>query len=95
MDFENIPALQHINLAREHAKLENYDASLRSFQNAKTEIQIQIQQGSDPTEISKWNLILKDLIAEETLVLKIKNIFNEIINNISIKKQKEITNIEK
>ena len=78
----SFPALDHVSLAREHAKLENYEASLRSYQNARNEITCQIEMCRNPSVLSDWNQLLKDVIAEEASVHRIKVTVDKILDQL-------------
>jgi len=99
LDFHQMistnPILDHINLAREHAKLENYEASLRSYQNAKKEAEYQIDQCSNPKELPKLNTILKDLVSEELSVKRLCDIMSSILSKLDNHSEaKRIENIK-
>lgn len=79
MDGDLIPALEHVNLAREHAKLDNFDASLRSYQNALQEVECEIDSCRDRNELVKWNSMLKDIKAEDASIRRIKDTIDEIM----------------
>ncbi|OHT05676.1 ATPase, AAA family protein [Tritrichomonas foetus] len=74
------PALGHVNLAREHAKLDNFDASLRSYQNAQQEVECEIDSCRDRNNLVQWNTMLKDIKAEEASIRRIKDTLEEILN---------------
>ena len=76
MNGNSIPAIEHVNLAREHAKLDNFDASLRSYQNALQEVECEIDSCRDRNELVKWNSMLKDIKAEDALVRRIKDLID-------------------
>lgn len=82
MKSEQNPVLENIYLAREHAKLENYDASLKSFLNARMEIEQEIDNCKQPNEIQKWNAMLKDVKAEEAAVKRIKEVLDDILGKL-------------
>ncbi|KAK8885086.1 Katanin p60 ATPase-containing subunit A1 [Tritrichomonas musculus] len=79
MNGDIIPALEHVNLAREHAKLDNFDASIRSYQNALQEVECEIDSCRDRNELVKWNSMLKDIKAEDASIRRIKDTIDEIM----------------
>ena len=82
MASEQSPVIEHVNLAREHAKLENYDAALKYFANAEQEVEFEIESCKNPSEISKWNSMKKDIIAEEAAVRRIQGVLDEILSKL-------------
>lgn len=82
MSSDSSSVLEHVNLAREHAKLENYDAALKYFSNARQEVEYEIESCRQPSEITKWNSMLKDIIAEEAAVRRIKGVLDEILDKL-------------
>ena len=82
MSDDSSPALGHVNLAREHAKLDNYDASLRSYTHAQQEIECEIDLCRDRSDLVKWNSMLKDVKAEEAAIRRIKDTLDEILSSI-------------
>ena len=82
MSDDSSPALGHVNLAREHAKLDNYDASLRSYTHAQQEIECEIDLCRDRGDLVKWNSMLKDVKAEEAAIRRIKDTLDEILSSI-------------
>ena len=79
MSSDQSSVVEHVNLAREHAKLENYDAALKHFANAQQEVEFEIESCKNPSEIAKWNSMKKDIIAEEAAVRRIQGVLEEII----------------
>lgn len=79
MSDDDIPVLEHVSLAREHAKLDNFDASLRSYQNALQEVECEIDSCRDRNELVKWNSMLKDIKAEDASIRRIKDTIDDIM----------------
>ncbi|KAH0787368.1 ATPase, AAA family protein [Histomonas meleagridis] len=75
-------AINHINLAREHARLGNYEASIRSYQNAQQDTSNEIDNCQDPSKLVKWTQLQKYIKDEEAAVLRVKNILDEILENL-------------
>lgn len=72
------PIIEQINLAREHAKLENYDTALKTFDIAKQEINYELESCKDTSLLPKWNSMLKDISGEEAAILRIKTTLGSI-----------------
>ena len=72
------PIIELINLAREHAQLENYDVSLKNYDTARQEINVAIDSCSDSSNLPKWNMMLKDITAEEAAINRIRSALDDI-----------------
>lgn len=81
------PAIDHVSLAREHAKLENFEASLRSYENARKEIACQIEFCRNPAILATWHDLEKDVIAEEAAVHRIKSTLDKILDKLQGEKK--------
>ena len=73
------PVLTQINLAREHCKFENYDTALKCYQNAKEEVDKEIDNCKVRAEIATWNTLLKDIKAEEATIRRIKSALDDVL----------------
>lgn len=82
MGDDSPPALQHVILAREHAKLSNFDAALRAYQNAKQEVEFNIETCNDRSFLSKWSTLLKDIGTEEASIRRIKATLDRIMERL-------------
>ena len=85
MDSFPHPFLRYISIAREQARLENYESSLNSYLNAKNEVSSEVDSCRDINALTKWNAILKEIVAEESSIRRIKNQIETILNNIETK----------
>ena len=84
LDGSESPILEQIALAREHARLESFDAALRAYAAARSEVEIEVQSCRNATMITKWNSLLKDIKAEEAAVLRVKDVVEIILDKVSV-----------
>lgn len=76
------PIIEQVNLAREHAKLENYDTALKTYVIVKQAINYEIDSCKDPSLIPKWNSLLKDVSTEEASIFRIKMTLEDIFDQL-------------
>lgn len=76
------PIIEQVNLAREHAKLENYDTALKTYDIVKQAINYEIDSCKDTTLIPKWNSLLKDVSTEEASIFRIKTTLEDIFDQL-------------
>jgi len=68
--------------------MENYDASIGAYQNARKEVEIEVEKCREINSLTKWNAMLKEIVAEEASIKRIKNQIEEILNSIDSKRSK-------
>lgn len=83
-DGNESPFLEQIELAREHARLENFDASLSAYSAARSEVEIEIQSCKNSAVLMKWNSLLKDIKAEEATVMRLKDVVESILDKVTL-----------
>jgi katanin p60 ATPase-containing subunit A1 len=83
MDSSDAPILRQIMLAREHARLENFDAALSAYSDIEREVETQLRSCGNPTLLEKWDSLLTDLKGEVASVLRLKEKVASILETLS------------
>lgn len=74
--------IEQIDLAREHARLENFDAALRAYDLIRQDIEFEIENCKNPAQLAKWNAMEKDIGSEEASIRRIKVLQEEILTKM-------------
>jgi katanin p60 ATPase-containing subunit A1 len=74
--------LAQIELARENARLSNYDSSIRCYSSA-LDAAAAASANTQPDLLAKWTNLTKDIKAEQASITRLKDIFATILSKLN------------
>jgi len=78
------PTLLNVNSAREEGVNGDYEACLKFYSLAKQEAENEINISRNLAEKTRWNTLVKDIVAEEAAIRRIKNAIEEITHLMNV-----------
>ena len=82
------PILRNVQEARRFGELGDYDASLRYYGSARDITDHEMKSCRSRTEMTKWNALIKDIVAEELQVRRLRTALEDISKEIAADEQK-------
>ena len=85
---ETHPILRNVHEARRHGEVGDYEASLRFYSSARDLTDHEMKSCRSRAEMTKWNALIKDIVAEELHVRRLRTALDDISKEISAAEQK-------
>jgi katanin p60 ATPase-containing subunit A1 len=84
IDDDVHPILRNVVEAREQGERGNYESSLRSYNIARDLVEHERKSCRSRGDLTKWNAIIKDIVAEEVQIRRLRSTLDDIAKELVV-----------